>query len=60
LLPLLADSNAMPIEKKLGILILFGAVAVFSMPGLFASASRLEKMAGSSAQETRSPPVPCV
>ena len=41
-----AESKAMPIEKKIGIIVLFGALGVISTMGLFASSSKLEKMAG--------------
>lgn len=43
---LLAQSNEMPLPKKISILVLFGAVGVTSIVGLFAPRPRLEKMAG--------------
>ena len=46
LLPILADSNGMPFEKKIGIIFLFGAIGALSVVGLFAPRTLLEKMAG--------------
>jgi hypothetical protein len=43
---LFADSNAMPVAKKIGIIALFGVAGAVSVMGLFASPTRLEKMAG--------------